>query len=166
MGLVDLWGIANLHCRKDESTKWLKHKLCHVRRGRSQTRMMFSIKNFLMENIIQKISGSVDVKITPDFCFNELKELYQAYKYLFFLGIPDLLLCSFKLLIKPSLVARVKNQGERLDRYIEDVNLNHYDRFQLQQLLPRVLPKTLHLFFQVQYISCNSRIVNHVAILP
>ena len=32
MGLADLWGIADLHCRKVESTKWLKHKLCHVRR--------------------------------------------------------------------------------------------------------------------------------------
>ena len=27
MGLADLWGIANLHCWKVESTKWLKHKL-------------------------------------------------------------------------------------------------------------------------------------------
>ena len=32
MGLADLLGIADLHCRKVESTKWLKHKLCHVRR--------------------------------------------------------------------------------------------------------------------------------------
>ena len=32
MGLADLWGIANLHCRKVESTKWLKHKLSHDRR--------------------------------------------------------------------------------------------------------------------------------------
>ena len=27
MGLADLLGIADLHCRKVESTKWLKHKL-------------------------------------------------------------------------------------------------------------------------------------------
>ena len=27
MGLADLWGIADLHCQKVESTKWLKHKL-------------------------------------------------------------------------------------------------------------------------------------------
>jgi hypothetical protein len=27
MGLADLRGIADLHCRKVESTKWLKHKL-------------------------------------------------------------------------------------------------------------------------------------------
>ena len=27
MGLADLMGIADLHCRKVESTKWLKHKL-------------------------------------------------------------------------------------------------------------------------------------------
>ena len=27
MGLADLWGIADLHCPKVESTKWLKHKL-------------------------------------------------------------------------------------------------------------------------------------------
>ena len=27
MGLVDLLGIADLHCRKVKSTKWLKHKL-------------------------------------------------------------------------------------------------------------------------------------------
>ena len=27
MGLVDLWGIADLYCQKVESTKWLKHKL-------------------------------------------------------------------------------------------------------------------------------------------
>ena len=27
MGLADLFGFANLHCRKVESTKWLKHKL-------------------------------------------------------------------------------------------------------------------------------------------
>ena len=27
MGLADLFGIADLHCRKVESTKWLKHKL-------------------------------------------------------------------------------------------------------------------------------------------
>ena len=27
MGLADLFGIANLHCRKVKSTKWLKHKL-------------------------------------------------------------------------------------------------------------------------------------------
>ena len=26
MGLADLLGIADLHCRKVESTKWLKHK--------------------------------------------------------------------------------------------------------------------------------------------
>ena len=26
-GLADLWGIADLHCQKVESTKWLKHKL-------------------------------------------------------------------------------------------------------------------------------------------
>ena len=32
MGLADLWEIADLHCRKVQSTKWLKHKLCHVRR--------------------------------------------------------------------------------------------------------------------------------------
>ena len=27
MGLADLWWIADMHCRKVESTKWLKHKL-------------------------------------------------------------------------------------------------------------------------------------------
>ena len=27
MGLADLLGIVDLHCRKVESTKWLKHKL-------------------------------------------------------------------------------------------------------------------------------------------
>ena len=27
IGLPDLWGIADLHCRKVKSTKWLKHKL-------------------------------------------------------------------------------------------------------------------------------------------
>ena len=27
MGLADLFGIADLHCRKVECTKWLKHKL-------------------------------------------------------------------------------------------------------------------------------------------
>ena len=27
MGLADLLGIADLHCRKVEGTKWLKHKL-------------------------------------------------------------------------------------------------------------------------------------------
>ena len=27
MGLGDLLGIADLHCRKVEGTKWLKHKL-------------------------------------------------------------------------------------------------------------------------------------------
>ena len=27
MGLVDLWGIADLHCRKFKSTRWLKYKL-------------------------------------------------------------------------------------------------------------------------------------------
>ena len=27
MGLADLLGNADLHCRKVESTKWLKHKL-------------------------------------------------------------------------------------------------------------------------------------------
>ena len=27
MGLANLLGIADLHCRKLESTKWLKHKL-------------------------------------------------------------------------------------------------------------------------------------------
>jgi hypothetical protein len=27
MGLADFLGIADLHCRKDKSTKWLKHKL-------------------------------------------------------------------------------------------------------------------------------------------
>ena len=27
MDMADLWGIADLHCRKVESTKWLKHKL-------------------------------------------------------------------------------------------------------------------------------------------
>ena len=27
MGLADLLGIADLHCQKVESTKWLKHKL-------------------------------------------------------------------------------------------------------------------------------------------
>ena len=27
MGLADILGIADLHCRKVESTKWLKHKL-------------------------------------------------------------------------------------------------------------------------------------------
>ena len=27
MGLADLFGIADLHCCKVESTKWLKHKL-------------------------------------------------------------------------------------------------------------------------------------------
>jgi hypothetical protein len=27
IGLADLWGIADLHCRKVKSTKWLKHKL-------------------------------------------------------------------------------------------------------------------------------------------
>ena len=27
MGLADLLGIADLHCRKVESNKWLKHKL-------------------------------------------------------------------------------------------------------------------------------------------
>ena len=27
MGLADLLGIADLHCRKVESTKWLKYKL-------------------------------------------------------------------------------------------------------------------------------------------
>ena len=27
MGLANLWGIADLHCRKVKSTKWLKHKL-------------------------------------------------------------------------------------------------------------------------------------------
>ena len=27
MGLADLLGIADLHCGKVESTKWLKHKL-------------------------------------------------------------------------------------------------------------------------------------------
>ena len=27
MSLADLLGIADLHCRKVESTKWLKHKL-------------------------------------------------------------------------------------------------------------------------------------------
>ena len=26
MGLADLWGIADLHCRKFKNTKWLKHK--------------------------------------------------------------------------------------------------------------------------------------------
>ena len=26
MGLADLWGIADLHCQKVESTKWLKHR--------------------------------------------------------------------------------------------------------------------------------------------
>ena len=31
MGLADLLGIADLHCQKVESTKWLKHKLSHVR---------------------------------------------------------------------------------------------------------------------------------------
>ena len=32
MGFEDLYGIADLHCQKVESTKWLKHKLCRVRR--------------------------------------------------------------------------------------------------------------------------------------
>ena len=27
MGLADLWGIADLHCQKVESTKWLEYKL-------------------------------------------------------------------------------------------------------------------------------------------
>ena len=27
LGLADLWGIADLYCRKVESTKWLEHKL-------------------------------------------------------------------------------------------------------------------------------------------
>ena len=27
MGLADLSGIADMHCQKVESTKWLKHKL-------------------------------------------------------------------------------------------------------------------------------------------
>ena len=27
MGLADLLGIADMHCRKVESTKWFKHKL-------------------------------------------------------------------------------------------------------------------------------------------
>jgi hypothetical protein len=26
-GLADLWGIAEVHCQKVESTKWLQHKL-------------------------------------------------------------------------------------------------------------------------------------------
>ena len=30
MGLTYLWEIEDLHCRKVESTKWLKYKLCHV----------------------------------------------------------------------------------------------------------------------------------------
>ena len=33
MGLADLLGIADLHCRKVESTKWLKHKLRATFRG-------------------------------------------------------------------------------------------------------------------------------------
>ena len=33
MGLADLLGIADLHCRKVESTKWLKHKLKSCRTG-------------------------------------------------------------------------------------------------------------------------------------
>ena len=33
MGLADLLGIADLHCRKVESTKWLKHKMRATLRG-------------------------------------------------------------------------------------------------------------------------------------
>ena len=32
MGLADLLGIADLHCQKVESTKWLRLKLCHIRK--------------------------------------------------------------------------------------------------------------------------------------
>ena len=33
MGLADLLGMADLLCRKVESTKWLKHKLRATREG-------------------------------------------------------------------------------------------------------------------------------------
>ena len=55
MGLANLWGIADLHCQKVESIKWLKHKL----RG---TLVSFSscqwnlIKTFQIEGMIALIT--------------------------------------------------------------------------------------------------------------
>jgi hypothetical protein len=42
MGLADLWGIANLHCQKVKSTKWLKHKLRAMLGGQTDGRSGFS----------------------------------------------------------------------------------------------------------------------------
>jgi hypothetical protein len=41
MGLADLLGIADLHCRKVESTKWLKHKLRATIGGQTDGRSGF-----------------------------------------------------------------------------------------------------------------------------
>ena len=57
--------IADLHCRKVESTEWLKHKLCHVRRpivstNRWQIWVSFSLEvcRGWLEFITQAFGGS------------------------------------------------------------------------------------------------------------
>ena len=44
MGLADLQGIADLHCRKVESTKWLKHKMRATLGGQQQIWVSFSFE--------------------------------------------------------------------------------------------------------------------------
>ena len=46
---ADLWGIADLHCRKVESTKWLKHKVSYARRPIVGTNQWHSWVSFSFE---------------------------------------------------------------------------------------------------------------------
>ena len=47
-GLGRFWRIADLHCRKVESTKWLKHKLKATIGGQKQIWISFSL-GFIMQ---------------------------------------------------------------------------------------------------------------------
>ena len=58
-GICRSLGIANLHCGKVESTKWLKHKLCHIRRPIVLTiRCQIWISRGRLEFVTQAFGGS------------------------------------------------------------------------------------------------------------
>ena len=62
MSLADLWGIADLHFRKDESTKWLKQKLRHVSLNKPMADLCFlflcGLRGGRLEFVTQAFRGS------------------------------------------------------------------------------------------------------------
>ena len=57
MGLADLLGIADLHCQKVKSTKWLKHKL----------RATLGVTSKRPHKIVHRLMGHPVVVASTDF---------------------------------------------------------------------------------------------------